>query len=269
MATYRGIDVSRWQGGIDWNKVKASGVQFAMLRASYGKGLDAKFKDNLSGAKAAGLEVGIYHFTTATTPAEAEQEIDWLFSQLGGEQLGYPVAFDMEDEGNRYTGKTAAQLTDIAAAALARIEQHGYFAMLYTNPDWLQNRLEAARLKQWDVWLAAWRTSRPTGYAHGIWQYTSSGSVPGIAGAVDLDTAYKNYPAIMAHNGLNGWSKQEQAQSPSAQPEVLYSVKKGDTLWGIAISHGTTVEVLAALNGLKNPDLIFPGQTLRLPEGGA
>ena len=204
MATYRGIDVSRWQGGIDWNKVKASGVQFAMLRASYGKGLDAKFKDNLSGAKTAGLEVGIYHFTTATTPAEAEQEIDWLFEQLGDEKLEYPVAFDMEDEGDRYTGMTKAERTDIAAAALARIEQHGYYAMLYTNLDWLTYKLDAAALSAYDVWLAAWRKTRPASYAHGIWQY-GGGPVAGISGNVDLDIAYQDYPAIIKAAGLNGW----------------------------------------------------------------
>ena len=260
---FKGIDVSRWQGGIDWEKVKASGVQFAMLRSSYGRELDTKFRDNLAGAKAAGLDVGVYHFTTALTPAEAEAEIDWLFGQLNGEPLSYPVAFDMEDEKNRYAGKTAAQLTDIAASALARIEKHGYYAMLYANPDWLENRYEKKRLKPWDLWLAAWRGSRPTAYEHGIWQRTGAGSTPGISGRVDLDIAYKDYPTILRQQGLNGLCKK-----PAAVPQTpLYSVKKGDTLWGIATAHGTTVHSLAQLNGLENPNLIFPGQTLRLPKG--
>ena len=275
MATYRGIDVSRWQGGIDWNKVKASGVQFAMLRAGYGKGLDAKFKDNLSGAKTAGLEVGIYHFTTATTPAEAEQEIDWLFEQLGDEKPEYPVAFDMEDEGDRYTGMTKAERTAVAAAALARIEQHGYYAMLYTNLDWLTYKLDAAALSAYDVWLAAWRKTRPASYAHGIWQY-GGGPIDGISGNVDLDIAYKDYPAIIKAAGLNGWGQAdpEPAPEPTPEPEptyTTYTVKPGDSWWGIAQSQmgsGQKCEELAAYNGATTKTTIYAGQVLKIPKDG-
>ena len=264
MAEFKGIDVSRWQGNIDFAKVKADGLKFAMLRSSYGKALDSKFRDNLSGAKAAGLDVGVYHFTTALTPAEAEAEIDWLFGQLDGEKLSYPVAFDMEDEKDRYTGKSKAELTAIAKAGLARIEKHGYYAMLYTNPNWLDNRFNAGELKAYDVWLANWRKTRPTSHEHGIWQYTSTGNVSGIGGNVDMDIAYKDYPGIMAYNGLNGYAKKPAV--PAEPKEVTYIVKKGDTLSGIAAKYGTTYQALAAYNGIRNVNMIYVGQRIRIPQ---
>lgn len=271
MAEYRGIDVSKWQYPVDWAKVKADGVQFVMLRASYGKGLDTRFKEHLAGVKAAGLPFGVYHFTTAATPAEAEAEIDWLFGQLKGEKLEYPVAFDMEDEGDRYTGMTKAERTAIAAAALARIEQHGYYAMLYTNLDWLTYKLDAAALSAYDVWLAAWRKTRPASYAHGIWQY-GGGPVDGIAENVDLDIAYQDYPAIIRAAGLNGWGDTT-APEPAPEPaSATYTVKPGDSWWGIAQSQlgdGGRYKELAGYNSMNPADTIYAGQVLKIPKGGA
>ena len=268
MAEIRGIDVSKWQYPVDWEKVKASGIRFVMLRASYGKGLDTRFKEHLAGVKAAGIPFGVYHFTTAVTPQEAEAEIDWLFTQLNGEKLDYPVAFDMEDEGNRYTGMTKAERTAIAAAALARIEQHGYYAMLYTNLDWLTYKLDAAALSAYDVWLAAWRKTRPASYAHGIWQY-GGGPVDGIAGNVDLDIAYKDYPAIMKAAGLNGWGDDVPIPAPEYK---TYTVKAGDSFWGIAQSQmgdGSRYKELAEYNGMNPDDTIYAGQVLKIPKDGA
>lgn len=270
MAEIRGIDVSKWQYPVDWEKVKASGIRFVMLRASYGKGLDTRFKEHLAGVKAAGIPFGVYHFTTAVTPQEAEAEIDWLFEQLGDEKLEYPVAFDMEDEGDRYTGMTKAERTAIAAAALARIEQHGYYAMLYTNLDWLTYKLDAAALSAYDVWLAAWRKTRPASYAHGIWQY-GGGPVDGISGNVDLDIAYKDYPAIIKAAGLNGWGQAD--PEPAPEPAyTTYTVKPGDSFWGIAQSQlgdGSRYKELAEYNGMSPADTIYAGQVLKIPKDGA
>ena len=268
MAEYKGIDVSKWQYPVDWDKVKADGVQFVMLRASYGKGLDTRFKEHLAGVKAAGIPFGVYHFTTAMTPQEAEAEIDWLMEQLKGEKPEYPVAFDMEDEGNRYTGMTKEQRTAIAAAGLARIEHHGYYAILYTNPNWLTYKLNAADLSAYDVWLAAWQKNRPTAYTHGIWQY-GGGPVDGITGNVDLDIAYKDYPDIIKAAGLNGWGKTEPTPKPIPAPaETTYTVQPGDSFWGIAQSQmgdGSRYKELAEYNGMNPDDTIYAGQVLKIP----
>lgn len=265
MAEWKGIDVSRWQGTIDWNRVKAAGIQFAMIRISYGMGLDSRFRENLAGAKAAGVPVGVYHFTTAVTPEGARQEIDWLFEQLGDEKLEYPVAFDMEDEGDRYTGMTRGQRTDIAVAGLSQIEQHGYYAILYTNPSWLNTKLDAAALKPYDIWLAAWQAERPAGYDYGMWQYTSAGKVDGIDTNVDLDAAFKNYPAIIKAVGLNGW------QTGTNPDYTTYTVKPGDSWWGIAQSQlgdGRKYKELAAFNGATPETVLYAGQVLKIPKGG-
>lgn len=272
MAEYKGIDVSRHQETINWGKVKTSGIQFAMIRASYGKGFDKQFKSNLAGVQAAGLPFGLYHFLLADTPAEAEAEIDWLVSQLSGVKLEYPLALDMEeDPGNNYDTMGKDTLTAIAKAALARIEQHGYYAMLYTNQKWLVEKLHAEELKAYDVWLATWSSKRPTAYAHGIWQYTSKGTVSGISTNVDMDIAYKDYPAIIKAAGLNGWGD---TTAPEPEPEpasATYTVKPGDSFWGIAQSQmgdGGRYKELAAYNGMSPADTIYAGQVLKIPKGG-
>lgn len=272
MAEYKGIDVSRHQKTINWGEVKTSGIQFAMIRASYGKGFDKQFKSNLAGVQAAGLPFGLYHFLLADTPAEAEAEIDWLISQLGGVRPEYPIAIDMEeDPGNNYASLTKEEKTEIAKAALARVEYHGYYTALYTNLDWLAHKLDAAQLTAYDKWLAAWGSTRPTSYAHGIWQYTSKGTVSGISTNVDMDIAYQDYPAIIRAAGLNGWGQTDPEPAPEPA-SATYTVKPGDSFWGIAQSQmgdGGRYKELAAYNGMSPADTIYAGQVLKIPKDGA
>ena len=205
----KGIDVSTWQGDIDWNKVKADGIEFAMLRSSFGKEnpdkqTDNKFWQNYRNAKAAGVPIGAYHYSYATTVEDAKKEADFFLGIVKGCQFEYPVAFDIEDPSQMYLGKD--RITDIIMAFCERVQAAGYYVSLYTNLDWISNRIDMSRAKAFDIWLAQWNDKPTYSGSFGMWQYTSSGSVNGISGNVDMNIAYYDYPAIIKAAGLNGFT---------------------------------------------------------------
>ena len=222
----KGIDVSTWQGIIDWAKAKESGVDFAMLRASYGwmnkdKQTDSQFHRNMKEAKAAGVACGAYHYSYATTVEEAKKEAAFFLDIIKGYSFEYPLAFDMEDKCQKNLGREL--LTNIAYTFLEEVEKAGYYVCLYTNLDWIKNRLDMGKLSRFDLWLAQWNDKPTYEGSFGIWQYTSKGSVPGIDGNVDMDLSYKDYPAIMKAEGLNGFSAESGAPQ---EPKPAFS--KGD-----------------------------------------
>ena len=209
-----GIDVSEWQGYIDWNRVKSSGVEFAMIRCGWSTGIDApeidkRFYENVRNAKAAGMPIGVYHYSYARTVDEARQEAEHCLDIIRkcGCTFEYPIVFDIEDEEwtVKATGGDKRIITDIVKAFCNRIEQAGYYASFYANPNWLNNYMYSDELlNRYDLWLAHWGVNEPSRNC-GIWQYTSKGSVPGINGNVDLNYAYKDYLSIMRGEHLNGY----------------------------------------------------------------
>lgn len=219
----KGIDVSTWQGDINWNKVKADGIEFAMLRSSFGKEnpdkqTDNKFWQNYRNAKAAGVPIGAYHYSYATTVEDAKKEADFFLSIVKGCQFEYPIAFDIEDPSQMYLGKD--RITDIIMTFCERVQAAGYYVSLYTNLDWISNRIDMSRAKAFDIWLAQW-SSKPTYSGNfGMWQYTSSGSVNGISGNVDMNIAYYDYPSIIKAAGLNGFT----ADKPEEKKTVTISM---------------------------------------------
>lgn len=208
----KGIDVSTWQGNIDWKKVKADGIEFAMIRSSFGKEnpekqTDNKFHQNMQNAKAAGMPVGAYHYSYATTVKDAKKEADFFLSVIKGYQFEYPVAFDIEDASQMNLGKTL--ITDIIMAFCERVQSAGYYVSVYTNLDWINNRIDMDRVKIFDIWLAQWNDKPTYNGNFGMWQYTSTGKVNGISGNVDMDIAYLDYPQVIKNAGLNGFDKQK------------------------------------------------------------
>ena len=226
MATrIKGIDVSKWQANskgqtkVDFQKLKALGYDFVMLRAGYGKVLSQKdiaFESHYAAAKAAGLHVGAYHYTYATTVAEAYKEANCFLTWISGKKLDYPVAFDIEDKSLKKL--STSQRTAIALAFMQDVEQAGYYTMLYCNADWAKNYLDMDKLKHFDVWLACYtseerRKKLYTREILGIWQHTSSLKLRGVypmgtlgnilPGNLDADVAYKDYAKIIKNAGLN------------------------------------------------------------------
>ncbi|MGI5896958.1 MAG: GH25 family lysozyme [Oscillospiraceae bacterium] len=263
----QGIDVSKWQGEIDWPRVAASGTAFAMVRASYGRDSeDPRFKANISGAVASGLPCGAYHYCYAMSVEEAKTEAEFFLRTVKGQRLEYPLALDLEDASLAPLGRE--MLTAIANAFLQVVEEAGYYAMLYANRNWLSNYLDAEVLGRYDLWLANWTENPTYPGSYGMWQYSSQGRIDGVSGNVDRDVAYKDYPQIIKEYGLNHLEEAETPEPPSPpEEEHVYIVQPGDTLSGIAEQFGTTAEVLAQLNGIQNPNLIYVGQRIVLPSG--
>lgn len=193
----KGIDVSKWQGHIDWSKVKASGVDFAMIKAARGsnKGTytaDHNFKVNIVGAHAAGIKVGVYLYSYGLSVSAVRGEAEYLLKLIEPyrEKITYPVVYDLEDTTQRNLGRPTLSL--MAKTFCDIIRADGYIPMLYTNPDWIKNRVDIPAGV--DLWLAHWGVSAPA-HACAIWQHSDRGRVPGITGDVDLNIGYKDYAA--------------------------------------------------------------------------
>ena len=192
-----GIDVSRYQGNIDWAAVKGAGVQFAMLRLGYrgyGTGalvMDPYFQQNIQGAQANGIEVGVYFFSQAITPEEGAEEARFCLNALKGYHITYPIVFDWESYDSslepRTDGLDDKILTQCAVAFCEEVEAAGYQSMVYSNLTYFYLHFDLNQLVDYPLWLAQYN-SRPSFYYHfDIWQYSGTGKVPGIDGNVDLN----------------------------------------------------------------------------------
>lgn len=193
----RGVDVSSHQGdGVEWEKVREAGFEFAMLRVGfrgYGQSgvmkADQYAKSNYEKARAAGLKVGVYFFSQATTPEEAVEEAEFVLQLIEGWDLQMPVAYDWEclAEDYRTVGVDSRTLTDCTKAFCDRIRQAGYEPMVYFNPSQSRTQLILSELVDYKFWLAMYSEYMTYEYKVDMWQYTNQGSVPGIKGNADIN----------------------------------------------------------------------------------
>ena len=209
---YRYIDVSRYQGAIDWAQVAAAGYKGAMLKTvstnhklskrADGLYIDPTFEDNYRNAKAAGLDVGVYYYTYATNKDMVNAELSLLRQAVRGKELSLPVCVDVEE--NKLKPMSTLDLTNLTAYALEQVERMGFYAQLYTYTHYSNMELDMGRLaSRWDVWLADYTGKDPAvGYHYNAHQHTSEGSGPGISGNVDLNVTTINYPKIIRKKGL-------------------------------------------------------------------
>lgn len=264
----RGIDVSKWNGTINWAQAKKAGVEFAILREGYGKEnpaqKDKMLETNYEACRANDIPVGVYHYSYADSISDAKLEAEFCLKNIKGKNLLYPVVFDIED---KEMMKLSTRLrTDICKAFCDTIENAGYYACIYCNFSWLNSYLYKDELiSKYDLWLAQWGTDNPS-VSCGMWQYSDSGKIDGINGNVDLNIAYIDYPQLIKARGLN-----MQSTRASSHNEILffdYCVQKGDTLWDLAtkyLGNGARYQEIKILNGLSN-DTIYAGQTLKIPK---
>ena len=210
---YRYIDVSRYQGAIDWAQVAAAGYKGAMLKTvstnhklskrADGLYIDLTFETNYRNAKAAGLDVGVYYYTYATNKDMVNTELSLLRQAVYGKELTLPVAVDVED--NKLGKLNKQSLTDLTAYALHEVEQLGFYAQLYTYTSFAKAHLFVGGedLHPYDVWLADYTGKTPNvTFNYNAHQHTSKGAVPGISGNVDLNVTTLNYPRIIRKKGL-------------------------------------------------------------------
>ncbi|OFK22402.1 glycoside hydrolase family 25 protein [Olsenella sp. HMSC062G07] len=190
-----GIDVSEHNGDIDWKKVREAGVEFAYIRVGYRGSIagniveDARFARNMAEARSAGVKVGVYFFSQAKTEGEAREEADFATSKLGGADVDYPVAFDMEPDAagsDRVSTLSGQELTTAARSFCDQCEKNGYHAVVYGNQYDL-SQYDQAELARHGFWYAEYGTTPTSRLRFRLWQYTKTGTIPGIDGKVDLD----------------------------------------------------------------------------------
>lgn len=193
-----GIDVSKWNGEIDWDKVKNAGLEFAIVRAGYRGSVsgslvqDPRFEENMRGAQAAGIPTGVYFFTQAINEVEAVEEASMVLELLRKYKVEFPVFIDTEGAGGngRADGLDVETRTLVCEAFCRTIENAGYTAGVYGSRNWYNNRLETKRLDNYFIWLAEYRSVPLYQGYYGMWQYTSKGKIDGINGNVDLNIYY-------------------------------------------------------------------------------
>lgn len=198
----QGIDISKYQGDVDWNKVKNSGIDFAMLRVGY-RGysngqiaIDEKFIENISQSTNANVQVGGYFFSQAITEQEAVEEADFVLQNIRGYNIDFPIVFDLEEisaADHRTHLLTKEERTKIAIAFCERIKEAGYTPMVYGNVSWLKDYYDLTQIIQYDIWLAQYSDCPSFPYDFQMWQYTNSGYVDGINHIVDINLCFKEY----------------------------------------------------------------------------
>ena len=194
-----GVDVSTYQGTVDWAAVKDAGVDYVIVRAAYrgyetGKIVpDDLYEQNIRGAVDAGLHVGVYLYSQALSEDEAREEADYLLGLIEGLPVDYPVVYDQEEytaDQARTDGLTGEQATLNALAFCERVYDAGYIPMIYTNNDWAQNMYDMERLDHYPIWYADYTAAPSLTGGFAMWQYTDSGQVPGVTGPVDLNLLF-------------------------------------------------------------------------------
>lgn len=212
--TKNGIDVSEWQGNIAWGEV-AKHVDFAILRAGYGRlasQVDKCFHSNYDRAKASDVPLGAYWYSHAKSADEARLEAHACLEVLKGKKFEYPIYFDVEEQATLALGRAA--VCEIITAFCSELEKAGYFVGVYMSAYPLTNLTDDRIKSRYAVWVAHYGVSKPSyNYKYGMWQRTSEGKIDGIAGNVDIDECYVDYPAHIINAGDNGFPK------PTPEPQ--------------------------------------------------
>ena len=215
---FNAIDVSKWQGAINWAAVKNAGIRHAMLRAGYGTaGTDPRFKRNVAGCQLHGIHWGAYWYSYATSPAQARQEARCCLQVIQGLKPTMPVAYDIEYEPGILALDNATR-TAMVKAFLEEVEAAGYYGILYASTNFIQTKLNYQELAQYDVWAAQYGSKCTSPLPYGIWQYSSQNAlgIPGFGLSLDCNHVYKDYPAIIQSAGLNGFT----APDPNPEPDL-------------------------------------------------
>ncbi|MCI6740892.1 MAG: glycoside hydrolase family 25 protein [Bacteroidales bacterium] len=234
-----GIDVSRYQGQINWPQVAAAGKQFAIVRVgssnNNGVYVDPYFLQNVEGAHSVGMKVGAYYFTYAQTEEQVIRELQTYLAALEGLRLEYPVFVDVES--NTLTGLGKDTLTGLVQFAMDILYQRGWYAGYYSYTNFANTYLDTSRLSAYPFWVADYRGYVGYKGSYDMWQYSSTGRVNGITGAVDLNYSYKNFLPIIKAGGFNGFGNQGPAMQPisgktlevfNARCEYFYTANLND-----------------------------------------
>jgi GH25 family lysozyme M1 (1,4-beta-N-acetylmuramidase) len=266
---YKGIDVSSWQGSIDWKAVKNSGVDFAMIRTGYGhenwsKQTDAYFETNYNNAKANGIKVGAYHYSYATTVEMAEAEAEFCLHILNGRELDYPVAYDVEDKSQ--WGLSADTLGQIVEAFCSRIEAAGYKAMVYSYYNFYNSKLTSPLVAKYDTWIAHTGVDRTPFSHYTMWQYGQR-SVSGVSGPCDVDYSFYDYSSSGDGNSSDDDSE---VIFPETGEQIFICDTTGTYTFGTNKTYYykiTTNDTFTPTASSSNPDAVSVSYARRLTDG--
>ncbi len=254
---YQGIDVSVWQGNINFSQVRADGIEVVYIRSSQGFSYkDSKFEQNYRNAKANGLKVGFYHYVTARSVEEAQEQARFFASVISGKNPDCRLAVDFESFGN-LSIEEINQITLAFAQETQRLT--GKEMVIYSDAYNARSTFNQEIADNYPLWVAEYGVQEPE--SNGKWdywvgfQYTSTGRVSGISGNVDRD--YFTDGIL-----LEGAEPIPEPENPISPNEISYTVQYGDTLAQIALNNNTSVNELVALNNISNPNLIYAGQQL-------
>lgn len=301
MAQLKGIDVSKWQGDINWEKVKPN-IDFAIVRCGFGSNAtgydDVKYKKNVTECERLNIPYAVYLYSYAKSESAIDSEVAHALRLVDGHKP-FCVYIDMEDGSTAGLGKNV--LTAFAKRFCEAVKAKGYNVGVYANQNWFQNYLDVASLRNagYSIWCAKYSNNKPNIAAeYDIWQYTSSGRVDGVNGNVDMNYMYNDIrnvttsavkktnkeiaAEVLAGKWGNGDERKERLaaagynyksvqtivnkmiadQNAPKEQVTYYTVKKGDTLSAIAKKYGTTYKKIASDNGIANPNKIYVGQKL-------
>ncbi len=261
---YQGIDVSGWQGNINYAEVKNSGIEIVYMKSSEGRSfVDPYFNQNYTNAKANGLKVGFYHYLIARSNEEAIEEARFFVSVISGKEPDCKLAMDFESFGNL----SVEEINQIGITFMTAVQNlSGKEVIIYSNTNDARN-VFSGELTNYPLWVAQYEVREPTPNGKWStwagWQYTSTGEVAGISGHVDRN----KFTEQVLLNTSGTIPLPDNSDKPVAGGTTTITVQRGDTLSRIALEYNTTVARLVELNNIANPNLIYTGQTLIVPSG--
>lgn len=261
---YQGIDVSGWQGNINYAEVKNSGIEIVYMKSSEGRSfVDTYFNQNYTNAKANGLKVGFYHYLVARSNEEAIEEARFFVSVISGKEPDCRLAMDFESFGNL----SVEEINQIGITFMTAVQNlSGKEVIIYSNTNDARN-VFSGELTNYPLWVAQYEVREPTPNGKWStwagWQYTSTGEVAGISGHVDRN----KFTEQVLLNTSGAIPLPDNTDKPIAGGTTTITIQRGDTLSRIALEYNTTVARLVELNNIANPNLIYAGQTLIVPSG--
>ena len=256
---FNAIDVSKWQGAMNWATVKNAGVNHAMIRAGYGNSVrqtDPQFKRNAAQCIALGIDWGVYWYSYATSPAQARQEARCCLQVIQVLKPTMPVAYDIEYEPGILALDNATR-TAMVKAFLEEVEAAGYYGILYASTDFIRNRLNWQELTKYDVWAAQYGSRCTCPLPFGIWQYSSKNplQIPGFGSSLDCNHVYKDYPAIIQSADLNGFT----APDPNPAPD-LSTMRQILTIGPVTMGDALQIQALCESLGITGENDLYTSQ---------
>ena len=271
MSSYKGIDISNWQGSIDFSQVKNSGTQIVYILASQGNYfIDSYLQEFYNGAISNGLLVGFYHFFDPAVSVESQAE--YFINAIKGLTSNCKLVLDLEKAGSY----GASELSKLAVEFLEKVKElTDTEVAIYTYVSFANNNIVSGYgLENYPLWIAEYGVNSPKGNpiwgnSYAGWQYSDTGSVAGINGNVDMDVFTEEMLLVESSKIVGNNSSSNNNNFNSSSSYIYYKVESGDTLSGIAEKYGTTVNTLVSLNGISNPNLIYVGEVLKVPVTGS